>query len=342
MSPTTDHLRRLPELHPEAGYRENVSARTLTTFGLGGAVKSLYEPRTLDALRALLVALFDDGLSYRTLGAGSNLVFSDNGISEPVIRLGRSFSGFTLIGESDPTPSSVEQLFHHVLHPSQIDSSAAAVRCLALAGAPLMSLSREVTNRGYSGLEFGAGIPASIGGAVVMNAGAHGSQFSDVVTKVFAVDRNGSDLILTKEQLNYSYRHSELPPGTLVLGVELLLRAEDLEIVRKRRADCLAYRKETQPLSLPSAGSAFRNPSRGDLPHDTMDAPRAAAQLLEQVGLKGARKGGVAYSELHANWLVRVSDDARSEDARDLLQLGISKVQAEHSVTLRPEIVWWE
>jgi UDP-N-acetylmuramate dehydrogenase len=321
-----------------------VRAADITTFGLGGELARLYEPQSFSALLRLLEFLHTGGLSFRVLGAGSNLLIADQGIREPVIRLGRAFSAYSLLAGQE-LPQSAEDCVACAQQNQRIsdgEGTVTEVDCLTLAGTPLMSLSRELSAAGLSGLEFAAGIPASLGGAVVMNAGAHGHSLSEIVSRVFLLTPEGRSLCYDKEQLRYSYRKSSLPPGALVIAAQLRLHSAAPEAVRQRRAECLEYRRRTQPLSLPSAGSAFRNPSPEELSRSTISGEqRAAAQLLEQAGCKGVRKGGVAYSEMHANWLVRIDQEGRAAEAEELLELGIARVRAMFGLELRPEILRW-
>ena len=193
---------------------------------------------------------------------------------------------------------------------------------------------------GLSGLEFAAGIPASLGGALVMNAGAHGEELSNIVQSVAVLSTDGKLVLRSASEMKYSYRHSELLPGEVVIGSALRLEPADPEQIRQRRSSCLEYRKKTQPLSMPSAGSAFRNPSRQNSPDGKISQP-AAAQLLEEVGLKGYAAGGVSYSTLHSNWLVRTGEQARTSELETLIDLGIRKVRDRFDIELRPEIVIW-
>jgi len=302
--------------------QENVPARRLTTFGVGGAVRYLVEPASSEELIDTVEAAVRSGTPFRILGNGSNVVIPDEGFPGTVIRLGRAFEA--------------------VVRPETEDARSLSAQIPALgsesvfvyAGAPMMSLSRKLSQEGRAGLEFAAGIPGTLGGAVKMNAGAHGSQLSDVLEGAWVL-RRGETVFLSKGDLDFRYRHSSIGAEDFVIGAVLKLPSGDVVEIQSRRQECLEYRKRTQPLHLPSAGSVFRNPASGTGP------ALAAAALLEQAGLKGRRSGGVAYSEMHSNWLVRVDDTGRSAEVRELIELGQSTVQRLFGVELIPEILLW-
>lgn len=284
---------------------ENVAAGQLTTFAIGGKVQSVYEPASIRTLARLIQNFLQQELSWRVLGFGSNVVIPDGGVDTPVIRLGQEFNSFAVNGD----------------------------RVVVGGAVSLMALSRKISEAGYSGLEFAAGIPASVGGAVRMNAGAHGKEIGAIVSRVTAVSASGEVCRLSANELAFQYRTVNIPHGCIVVEAELLLVKADREQILEERTRCLEYRKRTQPLHLPSAGSVFRNPGTG--PNES------AGYLLERVGLKGHRLGGVCYSELHANWLVKCDESARADDVRRLIDIGREKVLAEFGTELIPELVLW-
>ena len=315
--------------------RNDLGGAELTTFGVGGGANSLFEPQSIEVLQALLARLHREGLNYRILGAGSNVVFPDEGIVEPVIRLGKSLGGFLPLDEPLRDLNLLSQL-----QKKEIGVTSDARRLLVFASAPMMSLSRKVSQLGLSGLEFAAGIPGTMGGAVRMNAGAHGHSSEEIIDRVHFVDENGILRTFEGSDLGFRYRHTELPPSAIVVAAELILVPKDPKTVSEERSSCLEYRKRTQPLQLRSAGSVFRNPSL-----------EAAGSLLERSGLKGERRGAIRYSELHANWLVADRYEGgsstppeirgRAGDILDLVRLGQSKVYERFGITLEPEIIFW-
>ena len=326
-------------------FRLSVPGKELTTFGLGGDVALLVEAATSEGLISLLPLLQKHGIPWRIMGAGSNLVIPDRGVEEVVLRLGKELSGY-LCG--DKITTEIEGITEQCLRAqgkegAGIDGAGDCLNILVFAGASLMGLSRKLSAAGYSGLEFAAGIPASMGGAVRMNAGAHGHSISEVVKAVLVADADGGMRRLSVSELDFGYRHSSILANTIVLAAELELHRKDPEVIWRERSKCLEYRRNTQPLHLPSAGSAFRNPSppsksAGKMPMD--DLP-AAAKLLEQAGLKGLRCGGVCFSELHANWLVKIGDEARADDVHFLLETAREKIRDTYAHDLKPEIILW-
>jgi len=298
--------------------RKEVASNQVTTFGVGKGISLLLEPESVEKLLEIIPTLNDQP---RFIGNGSNLVLPDYWVTAPIIRLPKSLSGAV------PGDSLVGDML-------------AAFKGEAFyAGSSLINLSRTFSQQGKSGLEFAAGIPGSLGGAVKMNAGAHGESISDVITGVVIVDNSAQAKVLSKNELNFSYRHSLIKEDVLVLAASILLKEGNQEEIRSRRESCLEYRTKTQPLKMPSAGSLFRNPVDPGVPSE--EPLRAAAFYLEKVGLKGYRSGGVGYSELHSNWLVRLEDFARAESVVELIELGRKRVFEAYGLNLTPEILVW-
>jgi len=209
-----------------------------------------------------------------------------------------------------------------------------------------MALSRESAKLGLSGLEFAAGIPGSLGGGVKMNCGAHGSSISVVLKKAWVLARGGELRLLDGAQLCFVYRSSAVKPGEIVVAAELLLERREAQEVQAERARCLDRRQKTQPLKYPSAGSVFRNPQ--DLP------PRGGEQwfsegsgappawwLIDRVGLRGETRGGVSFSELHPNWLIKTAPQACAADVHFLMDEAARRVRESFGVELIPEIILW-
>ena len=170
--------------------------------------------------------------SYRVIGAGSNLLIADSGFSDWVIKLDRGFRCY-----------------------SPVSGQAA---CFDVSGAmPLMTLSRELSDQGYSGLEFAGGIPAVLGGAITMNAGAHGGEMSDIVSEVEILTVDGTKEHLFPKDCGFQYRYCNLPQGSVVVAARIKLSESDPQKTKELRFKNLEYRKATQPLSLPSSGSVF-------------------------------------------------------------------------------------
>ncbi len=268
-----------------------MKGRDLTTIKTGGEIKKLYRPKTVIELIDLLKK-FE---SYKILGFGSNLLISDEGIEEPVI----SYQGNSL----------------------EINGKEVIVE----AGYGLMSLARKTSELGLSGLEFAGGIPASVGGACFMNAGAHGGEIGDVLSRVWFV-KDGREESLARSELKMSYRFSGIDGLVTKAQFSLVDSSNSKELLAKN----LAYRKSTQPLSLPSFGSVFRNPDG-----------KKAGQIIESLGLKGFQIGGAKISELHANWIVNPLKNATSSEVMSLIQYVKDKAINELGLELEPEVVMW-
>jgi UDP-N-acetylmuramate dehydrogenase len=183
-----------------------------------------------------------------------------------------------------------------------------------------------VVDRGLAGLEFGEGIPGTVGGGLVMNAGAFGGEMARVVTLVHGVTIDGLARALTKDEVNFAYRRTDLPPRFVITRVDFVLVHGDREELRARMMDLRSKRAARQPHGLPNAGSVFKNPP-GNF----------AGRLLESVGLKGARMGGAAFSGQHANFIVNLGG-ARADEVRELIELARSRVMESTGVTLEPEV----
>lgn len=315
---------------------EKILACDVTTFGLGGEIRWLMEPKSISSLASLLQTFETHVIPWRVLGAGSNVVIGDGGCRDVVVRLGKDFQGvFLLEGEFGPLDNLTS--WAEELSPKSLAKCANALQVLvfALAGTSLMGLSRKATELGLSGLEFSAGIPASVGGAVRMNAGAHGASMSDIVEKVLVIDRRSELKILSKVEMDFGYRRTSLEQSSVVLGALLCLSVKPADEIIAERLRCLEYRRSTQPLRLPSAGSVFKNPT------ELAANGKKAAELLEGVGVKGLSVGGVSYSALHANWLVKIDESATASAVMSLVKLGKERVAEKFGVELEPEIIFW-
>jgi UDP-N-acetylmuramate dehydrogenase len=283
--------------------RSDLLGSACSTFSIGGPLACLIEPKDLSELSTACKLLREEGLVPRILGAGSNLLLPDEGVATPIIRLGQGFR--------------------------KVNVSASVVEVGAASS--LMSLARSVSDAGLSGLEFAGGIPASVGGAVCMNAGAHGGEISQVIESTSVLLADGKVAELSASELCMSYRHTQLPAGAIVFAARFRLVESDKTLTAQRRAAFLAERKLRQPLHLPSAGSVFRNPP----------GAKSAGALLEGAGLKGFAVGGAAYADSHANWIVNPQRRALASDVKALIQQGQAKVQALNGIALIPEVVCW-
>lgn len=283
--------------------RENVRGATLTTFAIGGALRALVTVESVEELSRVLALLGREGQPVRVLGNGSNVLVNDEGLQEWIVKLGAGLKRIEVSGS----------------------------RFEVFGAASLMSFARKVSDDGFSGLEFAAGIPASLGGATFMNAGAHGAELCSRVAIVRGVLSDGSLGEWRREDLPWRYRSSGLPAGAIVTSVVLDLVAGDRDSIARKCAENLAARRATQPLSLPSAGSVFKNP--------TPELP--AGKILEEVGMKGRAVGAASVSEIHANWIVNPKRQASAKDVLALIDLCRQTALMKDGVQLEPEVKVW-
>lgn len=269
-----------------------------TSFQIGGPADVLLTVEREDELRAALAAAWHEHVPAFCLGAGTNLLVSDRGVRGLVVRLGNGFM--------------------------RLEFDGARVR--AGAAAQFGALVSEAVERGLGGLEFGEGIPGSVGGGLVMNAGAFGGEIARVVRQVHGVSAQGEALTFNGAEVKFSYRRTELPPRFVITRVDFELEHGDREELRARVAALRAKRAVRQPRGLPNAGSIFKNPPGS-----------FAGRLLENAGLKGARLGAAAFSTEHANFIVNLGG-ARAEDVRALIELAQSRVKEHSGVALEAEV----
>ncbi|MDM5226314.1 UDP-N-acetylmuramate dehydrogenase [Cytobacillus sp. NJ13] len=262
--------------------KENEPMANHTTMKIGGPADLFIEPSSIENLAKAMELIRRYELKWRAIGRGSNLLVSDGGIEGVVIKLGRGMD-------------------HLDLNETELKAGG---------GYSVVALSTIISKKGLSGLEFASGIPGSVGGAVYMNAGAHGSDISQILTKAHVLFEDGKMEWLTNEEMEFSYRTSVLQtkrPG-IVLEAVFRLTEGDREKISSAMQKNKDYRKETQPWNFPCAGSIFRNP-----------LPEYAGQLIEKAGMKGHTIGGAQISNMHGNFIVNAGD-AKAEDVLALIQ----------------------
>ena len=286
-----------------APLRFDVPGSSLTTFAIGGALRAVVTVETVQELAQVLALLHREGQPVRVIGNGSNILVSDAGLNEWIVKLGAGLKRIEVNGS----------------------------RFEVFGAASLMSFARRASDDGFSGLEFAAGIPASIGGAVCMNAGAHGSEICSRIALVRGVMGDGSLCEWKRDELPWQYRFSGLPVGAMVTSVVLDLVQGDTEKIARACSENLAARRASQPLALPSAGSVFKNPS----------LQRPAGMILEGLGMKGHEFGGVAVSDLHANWIVNPKRKGTARDVLALIELCRQRARTESGIELEPEVKVW-
>ncbi len=295
-----------PELKQELQHLDgvevdwNVTLAGHTSLRVGGPVSCLLRPLNLAGLRSAVQVLNQNHHPYFILGRGTNLLVSDAGIQAAAISLA---SGFSQVAQVD-VPGKVE----------------------VGAGLRLNRLLRFCLQERLSGLEFIAGIPGSVGGALRMNAGTDVGVMADVCKAVNLLLADGSLARLSESQLRFSYRKLELPPDAVLFEAEFSLTPGSRKYIREQVRSQLKVRKEKQPWRLPSAGSVFKNPP-GDY----------AGRLIEAVGLKGVRVGDAQISQQHANFIVN-RGQARASDILTLIHLAQERVSQRFGVQLELEI----
>ena len=298
--------RSRPEVSPELSppdLRPAVALEAFTTWKVGGPAEWFGEPTTLDSLIAQVQWGRDRGLPQRWIGAGSNLLISDQGLEGLTLCLRR-------------------------LQGTVLDKASGLVE--AQAGEPLPSLARRAARAGLGGLEWSVGIPGTVGGAVVMNAGAQGGCVAERLHDVTVLnpERPESPFILKASDLAFRYRHSRLQEEPLiVIAARFQLDAgQDPGRLMERTSANLQCRTSSQPYHLPSCGSVFRNPE-----------PQKAGRLIESLGLKGLRIGDAQVSPLHANFIVNTGA-ARAADIHALIEHLQDEVQRRSGIALHPEV----
>ena len=274
-----------------------------TTFGIGGPAL-LLRPRSRAELQAAMTLCREAGEEPFILGRGSNLLVSDSGISRPVIQLDGDFTAITREGNT--------------------------LRCGA--GASFIAVCRAAAENSLSGIEWGYGIPGSLGGGVYMNAGAYGGELRDVLTEVTFLDEAGEYRTLPAAELSLSYRHSifEDRPGTVIVGAVLTLTPGDPAAIRAAMEDYMSRRREKQPLEYGSAGSTFKRP-----------VGNYASALVDQCGLKGLSVGGAEVSRKHAGFIIN-RGGATAADVRELIAEVQRIVREKTGYTLECEIKYIE
>ena len=281
--------------------RKNQNLSDFTTIGIGGPVPVFYLPKTEAELAELLQTLTKEHTPYRILGNGSNVLADNRGIREVVV-----------------CTRNMERIF-------QVDGESVIVD----AGYPVAQLAYQTASKGLSGLEFGVGIPGSIGGVVKMNAGAHHHTISEVVHSVRYVLPDGSTGNATRENLEFSYRSSKIPDQSIITTIRLQLHAGDSKKIHEAIRKYNDERTSTQPLKEKSAGCIFKNPGGC-----------SAGKLIEDSNLKGYRIGGAIVSEMHANFIVN-RGGATFEDVLQLIDHVKKTVKQKQDKDLQEEVVVW-
>ena len=292
----------LPLPNTDCLIKPQVSLAGFTSYRVGGPAEWFVTPRTLDDLRASVAWAQGEGLPFMMLGAGSNLLVSDRGLPGLIICT-------------------------RYLRHTQFDDHTGQL--IAAAGEPLPRLAQQAAERGWQGLEWAVGIPGTVGGAVVMNAGAHTACTADILATTQVLTTDGSLQTLLPSNLDYRYRTSALQgdASRLVTQATFQLQpgAEPALVIAATRAH-QERRHATQPYHLPSCGSVFRNPK-----------PHTAGWFIQQTGLKGYQIGDAQVSQLHANFIVNCGN-ATANDVFQLMRYVQAQVEQHCQVRLEPEV----
>ena len=278
-------------------FREPMSRHT--TFRIGGPAEIFLMPESFEQIRDILLLCRQEQLPYFVLGNGSNLIVSDSGYRGVIIQMDRNMGDIKLEG----------------------------TEIRACAGALLSSIAAVARKASLTGFEFAGGIPGTLGGAAVMNAGAYGGEMKDVLREVTVMTKDGEILILPAERLEMGYRTSIIrKAGYLVLEAVISLEPGDPREILDRTKELAEKRTEKQPLDYPSAGSTFKRPEG-----------YFAGKLIMDSGLRGYRVGGAQVSEKHCGFVINTGD-ATAKDVRELMDHVIRTVKEKYGVTLEPEV----
>ena len=282
--------------------RSGVPLSELTTFKIGGPAALVAEPATLEEAVAAVAACTAAGAPLRIIGCGSNILASDAGLDCVLLRFGPRLAAVKVQG----------------------------ARICALAGATNEQVAQAAQRAGLAGYEFASGIPGTIGGAAIMNAGAYDGEFKDVALQLSCCDARGSLITLSAEEARFGYRRSKMmDEGLVVLAATLQLREGDPAAIQERMDELKARREEKQPLEMPSAGSTFKRPEG-----------YFAGKLIQDAGLKGFRVGGAQVSPKHSGFVVNAGG-ASAADVRELIRCVQERVFEMEGVHLEPEVRMW-
>lgn len=283
--------------------KTNVPMSTMTTFRTGGIARIIVSPNSTEELKNVLKIFYELQIPYYVLGNGSNLLVSDKGIEKPIIYIGRDFSSI--------------DVFENCI--------------TARSGAFLSAIAKKAYDESLTGFEFAAGIPGTLGGALIMNAGAYGGEMKDVIEAVSFVDPSGEEYVVSGEEMEFSYRNSALS-GTncIITGATIKLEKGNKEEINEKMSLLAAKRRDKQPLEYASAGSTFKRP-----------VGHFAGSLIESAGLKGASFGDAQVSEKHAGFIIN-KGNATTQNICDLIEFVKEKVYEKHGVILETEVKYWD
>ena len=289
----------LKDLFPADRIKTNEPMKDHTSFKVGGPADYMVTPENAEELKKVIAFCRKKNLDFYILGLGSNILVRDKGIRGVVIKLGNGFKKLTIDGE----------------------------QITAEAGINLSNLAKEAAYYGLSGLEFAEGIPGSLGGAVVMNAGAYGGEMKDILNEVTAINYNGDIKKYTPDEMFMTYRKSIFQlNGDTIISAVIQLRKDKKGSIQARMDDYACRRQEKQPLEFPSAGSTFKRPPN-----------HFVGPMIEELGLKGYQIGGAQVSTKHAGFIINAGN-ATASDILALIAYIQKRVKEHYGVELQTEI----
>lgn len=292
----------LREIVGEDALRVDEPMARHTTFRVGGPADWIVEPGSVDEICRIRALCREKGVSCFVLGKGSNVLVADEGLRGVVMKIGSRFARIGVEG----------------------------CRIIAQAGASLAAVAEKASDHALAGFEFARGIPGTIGGAAIMNAGAYGDEFKDVAIGVRCLDSDGCVIDVSACDAAWGYRRSMMGDrGYLVLEATIELRAGDVEEIRGRMADLAQRRSDKQPLELPSAGSTFKRPEG-----------YFSGKLIDDAGMRGYRVGDAQVSEKHAGFVVN-RGAATARDIRQVIEDVRARVRETSGVELECEVRMW-
>lgn len=276
-------LENLEKIISKEKIQLNEPMKEHTSFKIGGPAQFFIKISKIEELKEILKFSKDNKISLTIIGNGSNVLVLDQGISGIVIKL--------------------------ELKEIQINKLQEEIEVIVDSGVPLGLLAQKLLKEEITGFEELSGIPGTIGGAILMNAGAHGKEMKDLVTEITAIDHDGTIYKFTNEEAQFKYRYSKFSEGKyIILQTKLILKKGNKEEIKEKMDEYAQYRKEKQPIEYPSAGSAFK---RGE--------DFITAKLIDESGLKGYQIGGAQISEKHAGFIIN-KGNATAQDVLDLVK----------------------
>ncbi len=299
-----------PDILPpvQGRYSENAPLGLKSWFACGGNAEILFKPKDKEDLQIFLQNC-PEHIPISIFGAMSNVIIRDGGIKGVVIRLGREFSSI------------------------KIEDDIVNAGALALDA----NVAIKTAEAGLGGLEFFSGIPGSIGGALKMNAGCYGVETKDVLVECEAIDGKGNSHILMPENMNMTYRHTQIPDDYIFLSAKFKGVKETPDIVQNRITEIKNKREDAQPIREKTGGSTFANPSANDLEGAELATDTKVWQLIDKIGGRGLTIGGAQMSEKHCNFMLNTGD-ASASDLENLGEEIKNRVLERFGITLRWEI----